>query len=624
MRQLFVLMSALIWSASIVHAADRPNILWITSEDNGPHLGCYGDKYAVTPHLDALAARGMIYTNAISNAPVCAPARTTIISGIYPPAAGAQHMRSYTRLPNGFRMYPQFLRDAGYYCTNNSKEDYNLAKPGKVWDESSRKAHWKNRKSGQPFFAIFNHTICHESQIRNAIPKANQIHDPAKARVPAYHPDRPEVRANWAQYHDRITMMDARVGKNLKELADAGLADDTIIMYYGDHGSGMPRSKRWPYNSGLHVPLIVSFPKKWQHLASKDYRPAGSSDRLVGFIDFAPTLLSVVGIEPPPWMQGHAFAGKFETPQPEFSFGFRGRMDERYDMVRTVRGKQYIYIRNFMPHKPYGQYIQYMFVTQTTSTWHRLFHEGRLNEIQSRFWRTKPAEELYDLQTDPDEVHNLAESKDHQQVLSTMRTALEAWATRIRDVGFLSEWEIHHRAGDSTPYEMGHDAARYNFGAIYSAANLATSLKPEDLPRISKLLKNQDSAVRYWGAIGLLTQAKAGVAAGHGELLAALQDKSPIVQITAAEALGRYGSDADTKLAIEVLLKYADPEQDAFLGITAWNGLDQLDGRAMSVIRRIEQLSPTPKTAFPRTAKYSAHLKKKTLADLAALSSSKR
>ncbi|VAX37786.1 Sulfatase, partial [hydrothermal vent metagenome] len=234
----------LLVNVNSLQAADkqqsRPNILWITSEDNGPHLGCYGDTYAQTPHIDGLAKKGVIYLNCWSTAPVCAPARTTLITGMYPPSLGAEHMRTMINLPKGIQMYPQYLRKAGYYCTNNSKTDYNLVEPGQVWNASSRKAHWKNRKPGQPFFAIFNHTISHESKIRNK--PHTLIHDPAKVRVPAYHPDTPEVRHDWAQYYDRITEMDAKVGRNLKELADAGLTDETIIFYYGDHGSGMPRS----------------------------------------------------------------------------------------------------------------------------------------------------------------------------------------------------------------------------------------------------------------------------------------------------------------------------------------------------------------------------------------------
>jgi len=337
------------FSCGTTWAADRPNILWISSEDNGPHLGCYGDKYAVTPNLDKLAANSLRYTRASSNAPVCAPARTTIISGIYPPSTGTEHMRSEVNLPAAFKMFPQYLREQGYYCTNHTKEDYNLKKPGQVWDESSRKAHWKNRAKGQPFFAVFNYTISHESQIRNAIDEKDRIHDPAGVRVPAYHPDTPEVRKDWAQYNDRITMMDKQCGAALREIEDAGLADDTIIFYWGDHGSGMPRSKRWPYNSGLQVPLIVHFPEKWKSLAPDEYQANGASDRMVSFVDFAPTMLSIAGIKPKPWMQGHAFAGKFEVESPEFSYGFRGRMDERVDLVRTVMGKRYVYLRQYAP-----------------------------------------------------------------------------------------------------------------------------------------------------------------------------------------------------------------------------------------------------------------------------------
>ena len=258
--------AALSLLASVVQPAiaqDLPNILWITSEDNGPQLGCYGDKYAITPNLDKFAAKGMRYTRASSTAPVCAPARTTIISGIYPPSNGGEHMRSMTRLPDGFKMYPNYMREAGYYCTNNSKEDYNIEKTGEVWNESGKKAHWKNRPKDKPFFAIFNSTISHESKIRNDIDDKDRIHDPANARIPAYHPDTPIVRKDWAQYYDRMTMMDTISGNDLKQVHDAGLDDNTIVFYYGDHGSGMPSSKRWPYFSGLNVPLIVYFPEKW-------------------------------------------------------------------------------------------------------------------------------------------------------------------------------------------------------------------------------------------------------------------------------------------------------------------------------------------------------------------------
>ena len=597
------------------HAADLPNILWLTSEDNGPHLNCYGDDYATTPNLDALAKKGMIYTRAISNAPVCAPARTTIISGMYPPSTGSEHMRSMTSLPAQFKMYPAYLRKMGYYCTNNSKEDYNLKKEGEVWDESGRKGHWKNRPKGKPFFAIFNSTVSHESQIRKRPHK--QVHDPAKVRIPAYHPDHPEVRKDWAQYYDKLTDMDSQVGAKLKELKDAGLEDDTIVFYFGDHGSGMPRSKRWPFFSGLQVPLIIHIPEKWKHLASSNYQANTKSDRQVGFVDLAPTLLSIAGMKPPSHMQGHAFMGKHEAPIQMYGYGFRGRMDERYDMVRSVVGKRYIYIRNYMPHKLYGQHVGYMFVTTTTQVWKRLYDEGKLNEAQSHFWKTKPAEELYDLEKDPDEVNNLANSKGHAKILSQMRQAHRAHVTKIRDVGFLPEGEIHNRSKGSTPYEMGHDNNKYPFEKIRSAADLASSMNKNELPAITKLLTHSDSAVRYWGALGLLMQEKSGVRHGKKSLVKALNDSSLYVRVIAAEALGKYGSKNEIKLAVKVLGAIADPiKNGCFPSMMAMNAIDHLDDKAKSLLPLIQSMPRTPTEVDKRFQGYVGRLVDTTINEL--------
>ena len=600
----------------LVHASDLPNILWITSEDNGPHLRCYGDKYATTPNLDALAKKGMIYTRAISNAPVCAPARTTIISGMYPTSTGSEHMRSMAKLPSSFKMYPSYLRELGYYCTNNSKEDYNLMKEGEVWDESGRKANWENRPSkDKPFFAIYNFTVSHESQIRKR--PHSQVHDPLKVRVPAYHPDHPEVRKDWAQYYDKITEMDKMVGAKLKTLKDQGLAEDTIIFYYGDHGSGMPRSKRWPFFSGLNVPLIIHVPEKWKHLASSDYKAGGSIDRRVGFVDLAPTLLSIVGKKPPAHMQGHAFMGKYETTEQQYGYGFRGRMDERYDMVRSVVGERYIYIRNYMPHKPYGQHVSYMFQTTTTQVWKKLFEEGKLNKAQSHFWKTKPAEELYDLQKDPDEVTNLAQSQEHAAILKKMRKAHFSHIRKIRDVGFLPEGEIHSRSIGSTPYEIARDSNKYPFEKIISAAELATSLKKKDLPEIAQLLMDNDSAVRYWGAIGLLTHKKAGTQAFTKELLNALNDKSPYVQVTAAEALGRFGTKEEQILAVNTLGKLADPVKNGcFPSMLAMNAIDHLDNKAKSLLSLIKSMPRTPEGVDKRFQGYVGRLVDTTVTQL--------
>lgn len=559
--------------------APRPNILWITCEDTGPHLHATGDEYSVTPNLDKLCARSSTYMNAWSNAPVCAPARTTIISGMYPPSLGAEHMRSMTTLPPGTKMFPAYLRDAGYYCSNNVKEDYNLEKPAGTWDDSSNRAHFRQRAAGQPFFSIFNFTVTHESQIR-ARPHT-LVHDPAKARVPAYHPDTPEVRHDWAQYYDNITTMDRQAAKVLDELERDGLANDTIVFFYGDHGSGMPRNKRWPYNSGLNVSITVHIPEKFRHLAPKDYNPGGKCSRLVGFVDLAPTVLSLAGIQPPAFHQGQAFLGRYETTPRAYSFGFRGRMDERYDCVRTVRDQRYVYVRNYMPHKIYGQHLNYMWETPTTRVWEQLYKEGKLNAAQRKFWETKPAEELFDLNTDRDEVNNLAASPAHKDVLERMRKAHAGHELEIRDVGLLAESEIHARSGADAPYTMGHDAKRYDAAKVLAAAELASSLKPNATAQLEKLLADSDSALRYWGAMGALMRGEAEVRKMRVSLGKALSDANAAVRIAAAEALGRYGNESELKQAMTVLVPLCNPAASgAYAAMQALNAVDGIGSKA--------------------------------------------
>ncbi len=576
--------------ASATLAAERPNILWVTSEDNGPQLGCYGDAYAETPHLDALAARGLLYLNAWSNAPVCAPARTTIITGMYPPSFGGEHMRSATRLPDEIRLFPEYLRSAGYYCTNNVKEDYNLIPRGPVWDESSNRAHWRNRGPDQPFFAVFNFTTSHESQIRKR--PHEPVHDPAGVRVPAYHPDTPEVRRDWAQYYDKLTEMDAQVGGILSQLAEDGLADETIVVYFGDHGPGMPRCKRWPYDSGLRVPLIVRFPEKYRALATDEYRSGGRSERLVSFVDLAPTMLSLAGVEIPAHMQGEAFLGRTAREPRAYVYGFRGRMDERVDMVRSIRDGRYVYLRHFLPHRRYGEHVAYMFETPTTRVWHQLFEQGRLTPEQARFWQTKPAEELYDLAADPDEVRDLAASPEHQETLRRFRQALHRHLIDSHDAGFLPEPMLHARAGSGTVYELARDEARYPLKTILAEAEAATQAESPTSARTSRQLGHADEAVRYWSIVGLLAHAGEGVPNVADDLRRLLRhDPSDCVRIVAAEALGRYGAQDDLATALPTLLEYANVERHgAFTAILALNALDALGAKADSIRDDIARL----------------------------------
>lgn len=595
--------------AFVARAADRPNILWITSEDHGPQMGCYGDPLARTPHVDALAAKGMLFKFAWSNSPVCAAARTTLIVGLSAPSLGAEHMRSEVALPAAIKMYPHYLREAGYYCTNNSKTDYNFSGANPGWNESSNQAHYKKRAPGQPFFAIFNSTASHESQVIRR--PHDLVTDPGKVRVPAYHPDTPEVRRDWAQYYDVVSAADAVAGEKLRELAAAGLADDTIVFYYGDHGPGLPRAKRWPSNSGLHVPLVVYFPEKWRHLAPKEYAPGGKSERLVSFVDLAPTLLSLAGLKPPAAMQGFAFAGPHQTAPPPYVYGFRGRMDERYDLVRTVSDGRYVYLRNYHPHRSQGQHVNTQFQTPTTAVWRKRFDEGRATEAQAIFWREpKAPEELYDLRSDPDEVRNLAALPEHRETLERLRREQQAYAARIRDTGFLTEAEVHARSGKRAPGEALADDAAYPFARVFAAAEIASLMKPEAVPQLLSFLSDADSGVRYWGAMGALMRGTAAVDAMNPPLVAALDDRSPSVRIAAAEALARHGRPAEVTRALAALMECADPTRtSAYAGIAAMNAIDELGAKAAPLLAAIKAMPTSDPHAAPRGDGYVARLK---------------
>jgi uncharacterized sulfatase len=445
-------------------AQPRPNILWISAEDLSPDLGVYGDGYSRTPNLDKFAAEGARYVNAFSAAPVCAPSRSAIITGMYPTTIGSMHMRSKAVPPPYVKAFTEYLRAAGYYCTNNAKTDYNFeAPPGNrppdtVWDETSRNAHWRNRPDkSQPFFAVFNHEVTHEGQVRSdeaaykrntAALKPEDFHDPAKVTVPPYYPDTPVVRKNIARYYDLITALDYQITRLLRQLEEDGLADNTIVFFWGDHGRGLTRGKRWVYDSGTRVPLMIRWPGR--------IKPGTVEDRVVSLMDLGPTVLSLAGIRPPAHMQAQAFLGQYAARPREFAFSHRDRMDETYDMMRAVRDKRYRYIKNFYPGRPYAQYIAYMEEMPILQEMRRLYKDhfnalspayGKaLNETQLLYFRPeKPTEELYDLTTDPHEVKNLAASPAHQDVLKRMRAALDQWQKETKDLGLMPELDLRER-----------------------------------------------------------------------------------------------------------------------------------------------------------------------------------
>ena len=493
---------------SFAAKTDRcPNILWIVSEDNDPFLGCYGDKNATTPNIDRLAREGILYENVVSNAPVCAPARSTIITGMYATTLGTMHMRSKFPIPAQFKFFPQYLREAGYYCTNNSKEDYNTHKPDGVWDESSHTAHYRNRQPGQPFFAVFNINLSHEHVIHfhKLIERDKLQHKPEDMELPPYHPDLPEIRYAWANYYDYMTKTDNEVGRLLKELDEAGLREDTIVFYYSDNGGVLPGSKRFLNEAGTRVPMVIRFPEKFRHLSAQP--PGSRTDRLVEFVDLAPTVLSLAGIQKPAHMQGRAFLGKYRESGADYVYCFRNRMDERCDMMRSARDKRFLYIRNYFPHRIYGQHLWYLWRAPATRAWEKAYKEGKCNAVQSRFWQTKPAEELYDIQNDPHNVNNLADNPDYAQVLSRMRKALRDRVRQNRDAGFLPEGWMLEQSEKQTVYQMTHDPD-FPMDAIIETAERASEGKTEHLPFLKKQLQAEHPAERYWAAVGCAIQGK--------------------------------------------------------------------------------------------------------------------
>lgn len=553
--------------AVAAESVERPNILWITAEDISPNLGCYGDTYARTPQLDALARQGVRYTHAFATAPVCSPARSCLITGMYATSLGTQRLRSRFPVPSQVRGFPALLREAGYYTVNNVKTDYNLRDEQSFirdcWNECSPRSHWRGRKPGQPFFAVFNLMTTHQS--RASVWPAEQFekevasklssderHDPARALLPPYYPDTADARRTWARYHDCLTAMDKEVGALLKQLADDGLADNTIVFFYGDNGMGLPRGKRCLWDSGLHEPLLVRFPDRFRSLAPTS---AGSTtDRLVSFVDFAPTVLSLCGVKIPAHMQGVAFLGQAAGPAREFVFGARDRVDEVFDLSRSVRDRRFLYIRNFMPHQSWMPPEAFSDASTFRREFTRLAAEGKLNDAQLTYAAPRKAlEELYDTEADPHQIHNLAAAPAHGATLEKMRRTLREWILRTRDAGFLTEPQLWERLGPTgTPFGLARKDAKYPLARLLDAAGLVG--RPEAVPQQVKLLRDTHDGVRYWASVGLHAAGKEAEPA-RTSLAAALKDSSAVVRIEAAAALADLGETAEPLRILETELR---------------------------------------------------------------------
>lgn len=547
----------------------RPNLLWITAEDICPNLGCFGDPDAVTPNIDRFAAQGVRFTRVFSVHPCCSPSRSCLVTGVYPTRLGTFQHRGKMWVRAGLvKCFPTLLREAGYYTFNGSKGgatklDYNFTPEDQPWDSTkSKDIEWRNRQPGQPFFGQINLPRSHQSQygqrkvgVKDAKP-APFVHDPAKVRVPPYHPDTPAAREIWAEYHDRISEVDALFAALLQQLEEDGLAEDTIVMFFGDNGHGIPGGKVWLWDQGPHVPLIIRFPKKWAHLAPA--KPGRSSDRLISFLDFAPTLLSLAGVGKPGYMQGSAFLGEQAGAPRQYVHAARDSHDGAdFDTSRMVRDERFHYIRNFMPQQGWDA-IQYSWqkAPYLLEEWRQQAAAGKLraDTRQAAFFRrTKPVEELYDMANDSFQMRNLAADPAHREALEQMRAECERWMVENRDLGLLSQYELYTRSEPDSPLEMGRDPKRNPVRRLLAAANLANRRDPAAIPQLRQLLRDNDSAIRRWGAIGLLALREKAAPAVDA-LLAALKDSSPDVRMTAAEALCGLGrAEAAVPVLIELL-----------------------------------------------------------------------
>ncbi len=520
-------------------AADKPNILWIVSEDNSSHwLGCYGNTQAQTPRIDALAKEGFLFEHAYSNAPVCAVARSTILLGAYAPTTGTQHMRSRHPIPQTYRPNVEYLRAAGYYCTNNAKTDYNFkGNDNSYWDESSKKAHYKNCPAGKPFYAVFNIEDSHESSLFNKAPTEPQRLKPVDIKLPPYLPDLPEIRKDMARYHDRITDMDSKVGKIIDDLEKAGLAKNTIVIYNSDHGGILPRGKRYLEETGVKIPLVMRIPQKFQNLSP--FKPGDRVTEPVSFVDFSATFLSLAGIEIPVQMQGRPFLGekRIEPAADEIEFLYADRFDELYGMRRGLTDGKWKYIRNFQPHLPLAPYSFYQFGQPGWVAYQKAWKDDVLCGYHKGLWEAPSgSEQLYDLTEDPWEMENLAKDPAHSGKIAALRDRLKATMIQTHDTGLIPEPLFETLVGED-PIAAYVQSDAFDINKIIDLAFAATEMNEKHLPTFREAVKSNHPVERYWGVNGLLQLAGKSTEVKPDDFTPLLKDAESIIRTTAADAL---------------------------------------------------------------------------------------
>lgn len=597
----------------------RPNILWIVAEDMSPTTGSYGDLNAVTPNLDAFAETGVIYRTAWATAPVCSAARTSLITGMYAHSLGAHHHRPTVSFsaPSFLEFFPKTLRDAGYYTSNTAvrtqrnangtahvswgsgKLDYNLNVPDIGWVDNSAFATWRGRGSGQPFFSVINIEDTHESRLRMEPPDNYKVHDPDQLVLPNVHPDTVEVREDWARHYDWQYAVDARFGQILEMLEQDGLLDDTIIFFYGDHGSSMPGFKRFVGSRGQRVPFLLRIPDKFSHLRPPDYEEGNTAERLVSFVDFAPTLLSFLGEPIPGWMQGKAFAGPLASEPRDHLFGFIGRIDERTWWSRSVSDGRYVLIRNYRIDQPHGFYSQYVVGipshrnTITASVWMDRFNLGPITDEASQYWTAQGAFELYDLLNDPWEVNNLAEDPDYDQILTSLHDVLIEWQKEVVDGGMIPEgWLIELALEHSlTPYEVLSDPQLYPFSELSHYANLVSTQSASGSHGVLEALQSDVELIQFWGLWGALMNGRPSVQALIPQIVDLTNSDNHFIQVAANQALATHGNQEQRQESTEWLFRQSSFEEFGGTNLATGTSSDALNElKVLFAMEALDQL----------------------------------
>ena len=578
-------------------ANDRPNILWIVAEDISPFFGCYGSPDAITPNIDAFAKRSHLFKRAYATAPICSPSRSCLATGMYATSLGSQHLRCEVELPEEISPLAKILNDNGYWTALRGKTDYNFDPQGlfDYWKQDT--APWRMCPKGKPFFSFMNLGSTHEGSgnrperaaaALKMLPR-NAVRDPAKITVPPHHPDSPEMRRVWARYHDLITVFDLEVGKVLEQLEADGRADDTIVFLMADHGMGLPRYKRWLYLTGLHVPLIVHLPARFQG----EQGQASVRDTLVSYVDLPATALELAGIDAP-----DNFAGQsaFSENERSYVFGARDRADDMYDLSRCVFDGRYLYIRHYLPHLPPMQegYILAPIFKESVVELHRLHDAGLDTKHSRKLWEPRPFEELYDIQQDPHEQLNLAGNSELMSVKARLANELQTWILRTRDSGFLTEPEMHRRAIEAnvSQYTSLHDDASYPIERILDAADQAS--RPD-----GRLLSDgDDPALDFW-AIQQRIIRKDRSKESHRFLRSRLESENPTVRATAAEALARLGSKELTVPVFRQLLSMKEPNLRLYVARSLAISFDNIKSLEKEVRAARQDMLAAPGSSRP-------------------------